>query len=223
MKHSKFLIGLSLMVAMGATQAQTTVAGANSSSQSGAASQAQAGAAGYAFGGGGGAGGGGGSSQLITNNGNTYEAPDLSDGVVSVIIPALTTSNGTCMGSTSGGIGISGFGGSFGSTYTSDPCNVRFNANQMNALGAPELALEMMCSMDDVYEADKRIALRAGTRAKCMPRDEVDNEPTAMAEPVEMKWFEQDEIGAYHVIATPPTDTAMIWGGNYTDMPGGER
>ena len=189
MKPTEFVITAALIIGTGSSGialAQTAVAGAGSQSQSQSGAAAGSASYGYAQGGGG---GGGGSSQLITNNGNTYEAVDMSERVPGVIMPALTTSNGTCMGSTSGGIGISGFGGSFGSTYTSNPCNVRFNANQMNALGQPELALEMMCSQDSVYEADLRRGL-AGGKQVCTKRDEVSVDPVAT-------WFPEEGTSEY--------------------------
>jgi len=207
MKHLTIGLALALSISVVAHAGGTN---ANASSYSGADSFSQ----------GIGVGGASGSSsssrnELITNNGNTYEAQDLGDAVAAVIIPALTTSNGTCMGSTSGGVGVSGFGAAFGTTYTSDPCNVRFNANQMNALGQPDLALELMCSQDSVYEADLRMGL-AGGKQICTPRDEASTDPVAT-------WFPTDNQNTMAMLEGSVFDEPQIvWGGQYEDM-GGER
>lgn len=79
------------------------------------------------------------------------EAPDLSKMVPDSSAPALTTSNGTCMGSSSvGGSGI-GFGASLGTTWTDKECNARYNAQLMYNMGYKTEALQILCSLDDVY------------------------------------------------------------------------
>ena len=164
------------------------------------------------------------SNQNIVGSGNTYnyEAPDLGDTVPTLFIPNLTTSNGTCMGSLSSGISVSGFGGGFGKTYTSEECNARFNANQMNALKAPGVAYEIMCGLDSVYNADMRSSVANGTVPRCASRDEASIDPVAYIEPVEMKWFEQDPLtGAYSVIDHETPDVAAnvthVWGIDYPE------
>jgi len=106
-------------------------------------------------------------SENIVNSGNTFKStiPPY------IAAASLTTSNNTCAESfTTGGVGA-GFGLTFGKTYVSKPCNTRYNANQMTALGKPDIAVEMMCAMDDIYEADLRLAKHKGTPPACVPRD----------------------------------------------------
>ena len=151
------------------------------------------------------------SPTIVVGSGNTYEASDLSKRVPGVWAPALTNSNGTCMGSFSSGVGVSGFGGSFGKTYTSAECNARFNANQMNALGAQGLAVEIMCGMDSVYEADQRMR-----KPVCKPREETQNTEA-------VSWFPIDDQDApvdEHEVAMmfPGTNTPIVRGGKYEDM-----
>ncbi len=213
----------------GLTQAAVAQSGAVAGSLAGSESNsgASAGAAGFGFGGQGiGVGGGGGSASanasptIVVGSGNVYEAPDLGDHVPTMFIPNLTTSNGTCMGSFSSGLTVSGFGGGIGKTYTSGECNARFNANQMNALGAKQVAFEIMCSLDSVYDADQR----AGTM-RCADRDAGTTEPTAAAESktpvntVEMKYWTRDPLtGAYQVIVQPDADLAMVTTSNFINQ-----
>lgn len=50
----------------------------------------------------------------------------------------LTVSNGTCMGSSSGGVQVPTAGISFGTTWKDDDCDRRYDANSMVALGTDE-------------------------------------------------------------------------------------
>lgn len=243
---SVFVFGASCGVAF-----SQTIAGAGSTSASESQSAAAAGAVGIAIGAPGGGGsvgaqggigspgsisafspvglGVGGSSgasanaspTIVVGSGNTYEAADLGDSVPTLFVPNLTTSNGTCMGSLSTGIAVSGFGGGFGKTYTSAECNARFNANQLNALGAPDLAMEVMCAVDAIYNADQRMK-----RPRCQPRDEAGTTDSttmyqntapvgggsggAPMEAVDMKWFDKDPLtGSYSTIDTDTTDYVL--------------
>jgi len=106
-------------------------------------------------------------SENMVNSGNNYKTsiPPY------IAAPSLTTSNDTCAESfTTGGVGA-GFGLTFGKTYVSKPCNTRYNANQMTALGKADIAIEMMCAMDDIYEADLRLAKHKDIDPVCVPRD----------------------------------------------------
>lgn len=73
--------------------------------------------------------------------------------VHSATAPALSTSNGTCMGSSSGGVQTTVFGFSAGATWTDEGCNRRYNAAMLNALGYPRAAVVMMCEDPAVRRA----------------------------------------------------------------------
>lgn len=165
----------------------------------------------------GGSGGGGGSASsnasptIVVGSGNTYEAADLSKAVPTLFIPNLTTSNNTCALSMSAGLALSGFGGSVGSTYVSDECNRRFDANQVLAIGgksAQLLSLEIMCESDSVYFADMRMAKTTGSLPRCASRDEVTHD------------------GMVQVKYAPPSTVAMLdgtpplWQWDYPDLMG---
>ena len=150
------------------------------------------------------------SPTIVVGSGNTYEASDLSEGLPAVFIPALTTSNGTCMGSFSTGLVVSGFGGGVGKTYTSDECNARFNSNQMNALGYKYVAMEIMCGLPEVFAADARNSAANGTKPRCAqpaepaekvawnPNDDYQNGLELARKYEAVSWFPADEklIGA---------------------------
>ena len=67
--------------------------------------------------------------------------------------PPLTTSNGTCMGSTSVGGSGPGIGLSVGTTWTDDGCARRYDAEIMNNLGYTSVAINIMCQSDSVAKA----------------------------------------------------------------------
>lgn len=77
-----------------------------------------------------------------------------------VSAPALTTTmTETCMGSSSVGGAVPGFGLSFGTTWRDSACVRRLDARELNSLGYRLGAKELMCDSDAVRAA----LLRAGT------------------------------------------------------------
>jgi hypothetical protein len=107
----------------------------------------------------GGQGGQGGSS---TSQGGTSTASNASTNTTSfnevrqtagAWAAALAVSNGTCMGSTSGGAQGPGFGLSVGTTWNDEGCNRRYNAQQLAALGQRSAALALMCQDANVARA----------------------------------------------------------------------
>lgn len=83
--------------------------------------------------------------------GDTYQAPRIP--VASAWAAPLTASNGTCMGSSSGGAQGAGFGFSIGSTWTDLGCDRRYNAQMLNQLGATKAAIALMCQDNTVKQA----------------------------------------------------------------------
>jgi hypothetical protein len=67
--------------------------------------------------------------------------------------PALTASNGTCMGSSSAGAQGAAFGLSFGSTWTDTDCDRRYDSIRLQELGMTEAAMLLMCNKPEVREA----------------------------------------------------------------------
>jgi len=84
----------------------------------------------------------------------------------SVSGPSLTTSNDTCMGSTSGSVNIAGIGIGGGSTWTDTNCKRLKNARELWNMGMRAASLALMC-MDD----ENRRALEA-TGFKCATTDQ---------------------------------------------------
>ena len=75
--------------------------------------------------------------------------------VPDAIAPGLTTTlTETCMGSSSGGLSVSGFGVAGGTTWTDENCVRRLDARELAAQGAKGASLERMCT-----DADNRAAI----------------------------------------------------------------
>jgi hypothetical protein len=72
-----------------------------------------------------------------------------------VYAPALTTTlTETCMGSTSGGVSVLGFGGTLGTTWNDAQCVRRLNAREMaQTLGDRDAARALLCQDKDVARA----------------------------------------------------------------------
>jgi len=73
--------------------------------------------------------------------------------VPSVSGPALTTSNDTCMGSTSGSVNVAGVGIGGGSTWTDTNCKMLKNSRELWNMGMKAAALALMCKDPDNREA----------------------------------------------------------------------
>ena len=101
----------------------------------------------------------------------TEEAEKLGDRVPDVIAPGLTSTNGTCLGSFSAGVGISGVGVSGGKTILDEGCDRRYNAARMHDFGYSEIALEIMCADEEVYEAAMRVAQYNNQKPVCAGDD----------------------------------------------------
>jgi hypothetical protein len=117
-----------------------TATGGSASSDSSSSSSSSSSAAG-------GAGGSASSSTSVNSSVNIDSAAS------SAYAPPLTSSNDTCMGSSSvGGQGV-GFGLSLGTTWEDEDCRRRKNARFMYNMGQDHLAIAMMCKDSEVYDA----------------------------------------------------------------------
>lgn len=90
------------------------------------------------------------SSPIPTHTTATVEGTQTLKNVPAVYAPSLTTTlTETCMGSTSGGLAVAGFGISGGSTVLDVECVNRLNARDVKALPLPGAALaskEILCA-----------------------------------------------------------------------------
>lgn len=90
---------------------------------------------------------------------NAAAARDVADTTVkirntpSVSGPALTSSNDTCMGSTSGSANAPGFGVSIGSTWTDGNCKMLKNSRELWNMGMKSAAMKLMCSDSANHDA----------------------------------------------------------------------
>ena len=75
----------------------------------------------------------------------------------------LTTSNDTCMGSTSGSVVVAGFGIGGGSTYVDTDCRRIKNARELWNMGMKKASLALMCN-----DPENRVALEV-TGYACPP------------------------------------------------------
>jgi len=98
-----------------------------------------------------------GNAQNITFNSPAVPTKTTTrvESLPTVYAPALsTTLTETCMGSTSGGISVMGFGGTLGTTWNDSQCVRRLNAREMaQTLGDRAAARALMCQDKDVAAA----------------------------------------------------------------------
>ncbi len=115
------------------------------------------------------------STSASSSGGNTLSGGAMSTGAVNVSIEGdagsmsyhaaprrevatayaapLAASNGTCMGSTSAGAQGAAFGVSFGSTWTDDSCDIRYDAEALRAAGMPVAARARLCQKPEIAKA----------------------------------------------------------------------
>lgn len=89
------------------------------------------------------------SGETTTNSNVNYSGSYEVKNVPDVSAPALTSSNDTCMGSTSGGVAVAGFGFSLGSTWSDKNCLMLKNSREMWNMGFKAAAMARMC-MDEL-------------------------------------------------------------------------
>jgi len=82
-----------------------------------------------------------------------YSGSQTIHNVPSVNGPSLTTSNDTCMGSTSGSVNIAGIGIGGGSTWTDNNCKRLKNARELWNMGMKAASLAILCKDDENKEA----------------------------------------------------------------------
>jgi len=94
-----------------------------------------------------------GNSQTINNN-SVYPANQTIKTAPAVMAPALTTTlTETCMGSSSLGVSVLGFGASGGTTWQDHHCVRRLNARELaQTIGDRDAARELMCSDEEVFK-----------------------------------------------------------------------
>ena len=117
---------------------------------------------------------------IRTENSVRYSGEYDVNTVPDVSAPGLTTTlTETCMGSTSAGGAVVGFGFSFGTTWRDSACVRRLDSRQLNSLGYQLGAKELMCDSDKIAAA----LMRAGQPCFRDLPDEIRQEinPTANA------------------------------------------
>ncbi|MBT2326069.1 hypothetical protein J7E62_27450 [Variovorax paradoxus] len=75
------------------------------------------------------------------------------DPVATAYAAPLTATNGTCMGSTTGGVQFAGWGASGGSTWTDNNCDIRYDAEALRAAGLHKAAIARLCQKADIEKA----------------------------------------------------------------------
>jgi hypothetical protein len=105
------------------------------------------------------------STSTATNQGNTVTFTSPADthqtvdgtqvvkNTPSVNGPPLTTSNDTCMGSTSGSMNIAGLGIGGGSTWVDGNCKLLKNSRELWNMGMKAASMAMLCKDPDMREA----------------------------------------------------------------------
>ena len=78
-----------------------------------------------------------------------YSGTQVIKNTPSVNGPPLTTSNDTCMGSTSGSINVAGLGFGGGSTYVDENCKRLKNSRELWNMGMKAASLALMCNDKD--------------------------------------------------------------------------
>lgn len=90
--------------------------------------------------------------------------------VPSVSGPALTTSNDTCMGSSSGSLNGPGFGVSMGSTWSDANCKLLKNSRELWNMGMKAAAMALMCTDAANREALELTGFLCPQSAKSSPK-----------------------------------------------------
>src|SRR5579872_3275435 len=108
-----------------------------------------------------------GNAQTIVNNTNVPNHQSLKTNP-EVFAPGLTTTlTETCMGSSSLGVSVLGFGASGGTTWQDHQCVRRLNARELaQTIGDREAARELLCGDDEIF----RVYNALGRPCRLTPR-----------------------------------------------------
>lgn len=125
-----------------------------------------------------------GNTQAITYNSSYPESQSIKT-VPSAFAPGLTTTlSETCMGSTSAGGSVLGFGISAGSTWRDQECMRRLNARELsNTLGDRQAARELMCGNEQIFRVYNALGRPCRLRpdGSANPEWKAEPAPTALA------------------------------------------
>lgn len=92
-------------------------------------------------------------SQPLSKTETVVSGTQTIKNVPSVSGPPLTTSNDTCMGSSSGSANAPGIGLSLGTTWTDANCKMLKNSRELWNMGMKAAAMALMCKDPDNREA----------------------------------------------------------------------
>lgn len=107
----------------------------------------------------------------------TSNGSDLSKRVPNHYAPSTNNSYNaySCLKGASGGISVSGFGGSLGGYTLDKNCDIRVNSSILMDYGLDDHAIQVLCQLDDMREADKRVAEMRGTEPRCFGSKKEEN------------------------------------------------
>jgi hypothetical protein len=128
MKRFKLLLIVAALSAASIAQAQTTTSGLSTAN---------------------------GTAGASVDSHDTYNSSGTRYGVATAVGPGLTSSNDTCMGSTSAGVQGMSLGISVGSTWEDKNCRMLKNSRELYNMGYRGAAIKLMCNSD----SDTRAAL----------------------------------------------------------------
>jgi len=95
-----------------------------------------------------------GGNATATGGSATINGPDLGEAVPDVYAPGLATGgDDVCLGSVSGGLGLSGLGAMLGFTLVDDHCQTIKAVKLLTAMGRPAAAVRRACMDDKMRDA----------------------------------------------------------------------
>lgn len=110
------------------------------------------------------------SSVNVQGDSVVYEAQKRAP-VASAWAAPLAASNGTCLGSASGGLQTVGVGLSFGKTTLDEGCDARYDAIALTQIGEGNAARERLCLKPEIAEAFARSGKPCASSKASAPRE----------------------------------------------------
>jgi hypothetical protein len=120
------------------------------------------------------------SDNSVTITSNSYGS-DVSKRVPSMGAPSVNNSYNpySCLKGASGSIALSGFGGAL-SNYTMDEnCDARVTSGQLMKYGMADHAIQVLCTVDSMREADAKLAEANGVAPQCIENRKSSNNKTS--------------------------------------------